>query len=119
MIEEVSPQFAHKFVQEGFAYIDVRTEEECANGHPSGSVCVPAFWHTGMGMKANPDFVKQVAQHNPCPSGKNTRLVIGCQMGSRSAAACEWLEESGYTTVFNVVGGYSSWARDESLPVER
>lgn len=35
---------------------------------------------------------------------------------TRQASA--WLEEAGYETVINVEGGYSAWARDDSLPVE-
>ncbi|CAM9737281.1 unnamed protein product [Discosporangium mesarthrocarpum] len=115
MVEDINPKFAHKFMEEGFTYIDVRSPDEFSNGRPSGSINVPAFWSTGMGMKVNPNFVQQVNEMFP---EKDVRLLVGCQMGSRSAQAASWLEDAGYTAVYNVEGGYSMWARDESLPVE-
>jgi len=54
-----------------------------------------------------------------------TPLVIGCQMGGRSAKACEILSNAGYTDVANVLGGWGGapqmghqgWTQ-AGLPVE-
>ena len=32
--------------------------------------------------------------------------------------AAGWLEDAGYQVLVNVEGGFSAWARDDSLPVE-
>ena len=39
-------------------------------------------------------------------------------MNDSNPQAAEWLEEAGYETLVNVEGGFSAWARDDSLPVE-
>jgi rhodanese-related sulfurtransferase len=41
--------------------------------------------------------------------GKSHTVVIVCQSGSRSAHACEMLEQAGYSKVFNLSGGMASW----------
>ncbi|CAM9442724.1 unnamed protein product [Sphacelaria rigidula] len=115
MYGEVLPQIAHQLTKEGYSYIDVRDGQEFEQGHPAGSVNIPAFFATAAGMQQNPDFVKQVAEKYP---EKDTKLLMGCQMGSRSAKASAWLEEAGYEAIINVEGGYSAWARDDNLPVE-
>lgn len=50
---------------------------------------------------------------------KDTKLLVSCASGKRSAMACAALEKEGYETLKDVDGGYSAWARDETLPVER
>ncbi|CBJ27678.1 putative Ntdin [Ectocarpus siliculosus] len=116
MFDEVGPQFANNLVQqEGWAYVDVRADYEFEHGRPAGAVNVPAFFSTAQGMTVNPDFVDQIAEKFP---DKAAKLVIGCQMGSRSAQAAGWLENAGYSGVVNMEGGFSAWARDDSLPVE-
>ncbi|CAM9681297.1 unnamed protein product, partial [Scytosiphon promiscuus] len=116
MFDEVGPQFANKLVQEeGWAYVDVRADYEFEHGRPAGAVNVPAFFSTAQGMTVNPEFVNQIAEKFP---DKEAKLVIGCQMGSRSAQAAGWLENAGYSGVVNMEGGFSAWARDDNLPVE-
>ncbi|CAM9095132.1 unnamed protein product [Pylaiella littoralis] len=129
MFGEVAPQVANKLVQEeGWAYVDVRADYEFEHGRPAGAVNIPAFFSTAQGMTVNRDFVDQlmgcqslfqrsdqVAEKFP---DKNAKLIMGCQMGSRSAQATSWLEDAGYSVVVNMEGGFSAWARDDSLPVE-
>ncbi|CAN0128191.1 unnamed protein product [Ectocarpus sp. 12 AP-2014] len=119
MFDEVGPQFANNLVQqEGWTYVDVRADYEFEHGRPAGAVNVPAFFSTAQGMTVNPDFVEQarlIAEKFP---DKAAKLVIGCQMGSRSAQAAGWLENAGYSGIVNMEGGFSAWARDDSLPVE-
>lgn len=115
MYGEVVPQVAYQLSNDGYSYVDVRAGQEFEHGHPAGAINIPAFFVTATGMQRNPEFVKQVAERYP---EKDSKLLIGCQMGSRSAQASAWLEEAGYETVINVEGGYSAWARDDSLPVE-
>lgn len=50
---------------------------------------------------------------------KDNEIVCLCRSGSRSAKACELLEENGFKNVKNLKGGINEWARkiDTSLPV--
>ncbi len=109
----------------GAMYLDVRTEPEFTQGHPAGSINVPVVFFRGPGqMVPNEDFLAVVERNVP----KNTKLVVGCQMGGRSQRACEILEQAGYTDLTNIVGGFGGqrnaageivvqgW-RDEGLPV--
>jgi rhodanese-related sulfurtransferase len=91
-------------------YLDVRTEEEFAQGHPQGAINIPVmFMQPGSPPRLNPDFIA-VAEQN-LPRGK--KLVVGCMAGGRSQRACEMLEEAGYSDLANVRGGYGG-ARDAS-----
>ena len=50
---------------------------------------------------------------------KDKEIVCMCRSGSRSANACQLLENHGFSNVKNLKGGINEWAReiDNSLPV--
>ncbi|SMO81857.1 rhodanese-like domain-containing protein [Fodinibius sediminis] len=52
-------------------------------------------------------------------SQKDQEVVCLCRSGSRSAQACQLLEEKGFSDVKNLQGGINQWAKeiDPSLPV--
>lgn len=119
----VTVQEAHQKQREGYTYVDVRSVPEFEAGHPAGAVNVPLLHRdarTGQ-MIPNPDFVPEM-KANFAPDAK---LLIGCQVGGRSAQAAQLLAGLGYRDVSNVLGGYGG-ARDGSaegwcpagLPVE-
>ena len=111
-INQVEPPAAHVTLQANpdAVYLDVRTEEEFAQGHPAGAINIPVIFMGGPGQpRPNSDFLA-VAQKN-LPKGK--KLVVGCLAGGRSQRACEILEEAGYTDLTNVRGGFGG-ARDGS-----
>lgn len=113
---------------EGYTYVDVRSTPEYDQGHPAGAHNVPLL-HLDPAtrqMVPNSDFLA-VMQASHAPDAK---LLIGCQMGGRSARAADILAAAGYTDVSNVVGGFGGarnrmtgevmnegWA-DAGLPVE-
>ncbi len=43
---------------------------------------------------------------------KDSEVVVHCRSGGRSTKACEILIKSGYSKVFNVVGGILAWQRE-------
>ena len=91
-------------------YVDVRTEGEFAQGHPAGAINIPVVFIKGPGqMQPNPDFL--AVAEKVLPKGK--KLVVGCLAGGRSMRACEILEDSGYTDLTNVAGGFGG-QRDQS-----
>lgn len=75
--------------------IDVRTPEEFAEGHLEGALNID--WRDA-------GFTEQVSKLN-----KNAPVMVYCLGGSRSAAAASKLEEMGFTTIYNMDGGYLKW----------
>jgi rhodanese-related sulfurtransferase len=109
MPKQISVSEAHDAMQQGGAYVDVRSTVEFAQGHPAGAVNVPLFEPdevTGH-MQPNPDFMRVMRATFP----PDTRLLVGCQAGGRSMRAAQMLEGAGYHDVSNVRGGYGG-ARD-------
>lgn len=123
MYRKVDPKTAHELMQQGYTYVDVRTVDEFADGHPAGAYNVPAFVPGPGGMTPNPEFLEVMRARFP----PTTRLLLGCAVGGRSARAAELLASAGYTDLCNVEGGFNGakgffantpgW-RDEGLPVE-
>ena len=104
-MKEISPQEAFDALQQDAqaAYIDVRTVEEFAAGHPEGAVNIPIALHDpAEGMVYNPDFVEVVESH----FGKDRKLLLGCKAGPRSNNAANLLEQQGYQDVASVRGGF-------------
>ena len=90
-------------------YIDVRTEQEFMNGHVPDALNIPVVWPNAATrqMVPNPDFVNVVSAH----LDKNTRIIVGCQMGGRSQFAANLLDQEGFQDVSNMQGGFGG-ARD-------
>ena len=106
-IKRVSPAEAKQLVDEGFTYLDVRTEAEYAAGHPVGAQNVPVALAGAGGMQPNPQFLAVVQALFP----KDAKLVVGCKAGGRSARAADVLTGAGYTNVVDQRAGYDG-ARD-------
>ncbi len=90
--------------EEGYTYIDVRSVPEYENGHPEGACSVPLL-HLNVEtrqMQPNPDFLAVVQARFPA----DAKLLVGCQMGGRSARAAQLLAGAGYETAVNVDGGF-------------
>ncbi|MBF0491934.1 MAG: rhodanese-like domain-containing protein [Deltaproteobacteria bacterium] len=85
-------------------YVDVRSIPEFSRGHPKGALNIPLnhLNEQKRQMQANPDFLKVTQAHLP----KDKLLIIGCQAGGRSQQACNFLEEAGYTQLYNMMGGF-------------
>jgi rhodanese-related sulfurtransferase len=103
-IKHITVQQAHQEQASGARYLDVRSVPEFEHGHPEGAFNVPLLHADPQTrqMRPNPDFISVVRANFP----PDTPLVIGCQMGGRSAKAAEMLSSAGYHDVANVLGGY-------------
>ncbi len=113
--DNVTAEEAKELMDNGYTYLDVRTADEYAQGHPAGAACVPAFFKQPGGMTPNPDFVSIVKQHFP----QDTPLVVGCLAGGRSAKAVEMLQQAGYNSVVNACGGWGGGRHPETgVPVD-
>ena len=114
-MKQLSVPDAPALLAEGAVYLDVRSTAEFSQGHPMGALNVPIFEpdeDTGA-MEPNPDFVRVVQANVP----REATLLVGCQAGGRSLRAASVLEAYGYTTVYNVLGGFGG-ARDPMGRVE-
>lgn len=108
MFEEISPSAAFDALKnnEKAQLIDCRTQAEWAYvGTPDLSginkqlACLE--WQSIDGQP-NADFVEQIAAHFET----DTPIYIICRSGARSASACAALAHRGFTTLFNVTGGF-------------
>ncbi len=80
---------------EGYVYLDVRTEQEFALGHPGGAYNVPWLVEGELGREANPDFLRVVES----TFAHDVKLVVGCHTGNRSQAASVQLTSEGFHVV--------------------
>jgi rhodanese-related sulfurtransferase len=106
-IPEIDCRRAHELLQQGAGavYLDVRTEEEFAEGHPSGALNIPIAVpdrRTGM-MALNPEFAKVAG----AVLAKDAAILCGCKAGGRSFKAAMVLQSLGFANVSNVAGGWS------------
>jgi rhodanese-related sulfurtransferase len=107
--ENVSVREAHEKQSQGYTYIDVRSVPEFEQAHPAGAVNVPLLHRDGRTgqMMVNREFLDVMRANFP----SDAKLLIGCQVGGRSAQAAEALVLAGFNDVANVVGGFGG-ARD-------
>jgi rhodanese-related sulfurtransferase len=106
-IKRVSPQEALDLTNDGWVYVDVRTEQEFADGHPARAYNVPIADLAGGSMTPNPDFLSVVE----CAFGKEAKIVVGCKGGGRSLRAAQALVGAGFANVIDQRAGWDG-ARD-------
>ncbi len=80
---------------EGVAYVDVRTVEEFAEGHPTGAVNIPLMLAGPSGMVPNPDFLATMQ----ATFAKDAAVIVGCKAGGRSQRAASALANAGFGSV--------------------
>lgn len=78
----------------GFVILDVRTEEEYAEGHVPGAILIPDYEIEARAEEELPD--------------KDRMLLVYCRSGRRSKIAAEALVEMGYTNIYEF-GGIIDW----------
>jgi rhodanese-related sulfurtransferase len=106
-IDRVSPSEAKQLMDEGYVYLDVRTEQEYAAGHPVGAHNLPVLFAGSHGMEPNADFLRVAEALYP----KDARIVVGCRSGHRSMRAAELLVGAGFQHVVDQRAGFDG-ARD-------
>jgi rhodanese-related sulfurtransferase len=73
--------------------VDVRTDAEVAKGKISGALHIP--------LNTLPTRLAELDKNRP--------VVFCCQMGGRSAQACQFALAQGYGKVYNLQGGVNAW----------
>jgi rhodanese-related sulfurtransferase len=112
-IKGVTPDEAQQMLQEGWLYVDVRSEPEFERGHPPGALNVPLLHAGPGGMLPNPEFL-QVMQS---AFATHEKLLLGCRSGVRSRRAAEMLAEHGYRDLADLVTGWEGTRDDFGRPV--
>ena len=59
-LNRVSAAEAHALLGQGYCYLDVRTVEEYAAGHPVGAFNIPVMHRGQSGMTENSEFLQVV-----------------------------------------------------------
>ena len=85
----------------GVAVIDVREPHEYNAGHVPNAKLIPV--------------AKVFARKDELPRDKD--VIFICQVGQRSALACEMAAAAGLTRLFNLEGGTEAWVKAGN-PVE-
>jgi rhodanese-related sulfurtransferase len=89
---------------EKFLLVDVREDNEWANGHIPGAV------HMGRGVIER-DIEKSVPE-------TSTKMILYCGGGFRSALVADNLQKMGYTNVESMDGGWRGWL-EAGLPTAK
>jgi rhodanese-related sulfurtransferase len=92
----ISVQEAKEMVsKDNVQVIDSRTMGEYMGGHVPGAINIP--------------HMATVSRKGDLATDKE--LVFICQMGQRSALACEFAAALGFTDLYNVEGGTDAWIK--------
>lgn len=99
--KSVSVDEAKKLLDEGYVYVDVRSEPEFEAAHVPGALNVPLNHRGPQGMVPNPEFMSVMQ----AAFAKDEKLVVGCKSGGRSRRAVGLLEQAGFTDVVEMAAG--------------
>jgi len=102
-VTEILPQAAYQHQQKGALLIDVREDDERAQGMAEGALGVAMNR-----LQASP------AAYLP---GPHVPILLICRSGQRSKRVAAQLLQQGYTQVFSVQGGTLRWQED-GLPMQ-
>ncbi len=123
-LKRVSPEDAKELLDQGYTYVDVRSEPEFEAGHVPGALNVPLLHKGPQGMTPNPDFLAVMES----AFAKTERLIVGCKSGGRSLKAAQQLLGAGYQDIVDLRTGWEGsrddfgrpdpgWSRKD-LPIE-
>lgn len=104
---EISVKDAAKLIKEkpeDLLILDVRTPAEYREGHIAGA--------------RNMDFFGGRFDMDARSLPKNSRILVYCRSGKRSAGACDSLREIGLDNLYHMHEGFDGWKK-AGLPVSR
>lgn len=76
--------------------LDVRTADECLEGVIPNAINIDIYKGQG--------FIYQVDELD-----KSKNYYVYCKAGGRSAQACNIMNQMGFATTYNLMGGFSEW----------
>lgn len=81
--------------------LDVRTADECEDGIIPNAINIDIFKGQG--------FIDEVQNLD-----KSKNYFVYCKAGSRSAQACAVMNQLGFETTYNLIGGFMNWKGEVS-----
>ncbi|WP_378177317.1 rhodanese-like domain-containing protein [Aquimarina sp. SS2-1] len=76
--------------------LDVRTEEEVEDGY------IPNMLN--LDIRLGQGFLDEVEKLD-----KSKNYYVYCRSGARSAQACALMDQMGFETTYNLIGGFMNW----------
>ncbi len=107
-MKRITPDEAAAKMEEGYAYLDVRSVPEFEAGHPTGAYNIPLLHAGRSGMSPNSNFIEEVTRAFP----RDARIVVGCKSGGRSVSAVGLMEMAGYQDLFEQRAGFDGNGRE-------
>ena len=95
-VTKVDGTKAHEMYLEGAILLDVRTMDEYMEYHLENSILIPV------------DNINEETVTSKI-TNKETKIIVYCRSGNRSAVAAKKLIDLGYTNVYNLDGGLINW----------
>ena len=83
--------------------LDVRTEDECADGIISASINIDIYEGQG--------FIEKMEQLD-----KSKNYYVYCKSGGRSGQACAVMNQLGFENTYNLEGGFMQWQGEVAFP---
>ncbi|THB75089.1 MAG: rhodanese-like domain-containing protein [Gammaproteobacteria bacterium] len=93
-----------RFNQDKATFLDIRSNNEFANGHITGAINIP---ETDLEKRIS-DLIKF----------KEKEIIVYCQTGIRTAKSCKVLKDNGFNTISTLSGGLTAWT-NENYPIEK
>lgn len=107
----VSVREAKEIVEKGDVFVlDVRTPDEFNSSHIKGATLIPVSNAFGSNLSSD-SLLKARIDEVP-----KKEILVYCRTGRRSDTASTMLVNAGYSQVYNMVGGITSWI-DAGYPV--
>lgn len=104
MIDLSQDQWATQLVSNSNAVvIDVRAAEEVEEG------IIPDALH--LDIYKGQEFISALEKLD-----KSLSYFVYCRSGARSAQACSFMQQLGFTATFNLVGGFMEWNGPIQMP---
>jgi rhodanese-related sulfurtransferase len=91
-------EFALKAKSGEYFLLDVRTPEEYAEAHLSGATLMNIY---------DVEFENQLSTLD-----KNVPVLVYCRSGGRSGKAMQMMREKGFSEVYNLEGGITTWIQE-------
>ncbi len=97
-VKNISPRAAERKIQKELTVLDVRTPAEFDSSHISGAI--------NYDVLDSIQFIRHIQALD-----KNETYLVYCRSGKRSAKAADWMEEQGFTRVYNMKEGILGWEK--------
>jgi rhodanese-related sulfurtransferase len=83
--------------------LDVRTDDECAEGMIPNAINIDIYKGQG--------FIYMLDELD-----KTKNYYVYCKAGGRSEKACAVMNQMGFETTYNLIGGFMEWNGDVIIP---